>query len=187
MTTEHPPEPAMVELAQRLQLERPLVFPDVESTQPFEGARPKPEADRIVSFGAVKLLPDGSRRAFHQLVNPLQPITKSSTEIHKITDDMVKDAPTWKDCGPGVVRALKGCDVCGYGVQYDIRIMRAECQRANIYEPEPDEKRSRPSTRPRSRTSSRSGIWPGRSGNIRAANTTRRIRPMGIRRPWSTC
>ncbi len=52
--------------------------------------------DRMVEIGAVELidlLPTG--REFHSFVNPQRDIPFESTKIHGITNDMVKNAPSW--------------------------------------------------------------------------------------------
>ncbi len=126
-------------LAQRLGLVRPLVILDVETTPPYEGARPRAEQDRIVQFAAMKLFPDGATREFSVLVQPGIPVAASSRAIHGITTEMLTEARTWAEVGPGIIRALHGCDLGGYHVKgYDLPVLRAECERHRIYGPEPD-------------------------------------------------
>lgn len=128
------------DLAARLQLTRPLCFIDCETTQPHELARPRADQDNIVQFGVVKLFPDGATKQFKTLVKPLLAITAESTKHHGITADMVADAPTWREAGPGIVKGLEGCDLAGYYVKnYDLPLLRAECERHRIHGPEPDE------------------------------------------------
>lgn len=127
-------------LATRLQLTRPLCFIDCETTQPHELARPRSDQDQIVQFAVVKLLPDGTTRAFQALIKPLIPITAASTTHHGITPKMVQDAPLWGEAGPGIVKGLEGCDLAGYNVRrYDLPLIRAECERHRIHGPEPDD------------------------------------------------
>ena len=73
-----------------LQLKRPIAFIDLETTGVSLSA------DRIIEIAIIKILPDGSRQVKRKLINPEMPIPLSSTEIHGITDKMVKDAPTFK-------------------------------------------------------------------------------------------
>ena len=73
-----------------LQLKKPLAFIDLETT----GINPG--TDRIVEIAIVKILTDGTRSIKRKLVNPGMPIPKGSSDIHGITDEMVKDAPTFK-------------------------------------------------------------------------------------------
>ncbi len=73
-----------------LQLQRPLAFIDLETTGINIGT------DRIIEIAIVKILPDGNRQVKRKLINPQMPVPPSSTEIHGITDEMLKDAPSFK-------------------------------------------------------------------------------------------
>ncbi len=133
-------QPIAEQLEARLQLTRPIVFLDLESTQPYEGARPNPMQDRIIQVSVVKLHPTGEVVHWSTFVNPTIPITEASREHHRIQDAQVADAPIWRDVGPGVIGGLRGCDLAGYNVRnYDVRLIRCECERNNIHGPEPDE------------------------------------------------
>ncbi|MEP6627916.1 MAG: 3'-5' exonuclease, partial [Ginsengibacter sp.] len=74
-----------------LQLNRPIVFIDLETTGINLAT------DRVIEIAIVKILPDKTRVVKHKIVNPQMPIPKSSSDIHGITDDKVKDAPTFKE------------------------------------------------------------------------------------------
>ncbi|MEX0962365.1 MAG: DUF3820 family protein [Simkaniaceae bacterium] len=54
----------------------------------------KVDKDRIIEIAAFDPFLD---RSFSCLINPGIPIPKEASAIHKITDDMVKDAPSFKD------------------------------------------------------------------------------------------
>ena len=73
-----------------LQLTRPIAFIDLETT----GVNLT--NDRIVELAIVKIMADGTRIAKRRLINPQMPIPQVTSDIHGITDDMVKDAPTFK-------------------------------------------------------------------------------------------
>ena len=73
-----------------LQLKKPLAFIDLETTGINLGT------DRIVEIAIVKILTDGTRSVKRKLINPGIPIPKASSDIHGITDEMVKDAPLFK-------------------------------------------------------------------------------------------
>lgn len=70
-----------------LQLSRPIAFIDLETT----GVNLS--SDRIIEIAIVKVMTDGTRQVKRKLINPQIPIPPASSEIHGITDDMVKDAP----------------------------------------------------------------------------------------------
>ena len=59
-----------------------------------------------------------------QLVRPTKPIPHDAMAIHKITDEMVKDAPTWIEVWPEVENVMQGRVVAIYNADYDTRIMR---------------------------------------------------------------
>ena len=66
---------------------RPIYY-DTETT----GVRP--DKDRIIEIAAFDPVQD---RTFESLINPGCPIPPEASAIHKITDDMVKDAPTFEE------------------------------------------------------------------------------------------
>src|SRR3954465_11072321 len=91
-----------------LLLTRPIVFIDLETT----GVNLS--TDRIVEVAMIKILVDGSRQLKRKLVNPGIPIPAMSMEIHGITDEMVKGAPTFKQCGNELKQFMDNCDLGGY-------------------------------------------------------------------------
>ena len=110
-----------------LQLNKPLAFIDLETT----GVNPG--IDRIIEIAIVKLLADGTRSVKRRLLNPGIPIPKSSSDIHGISDEMVKDAPTFKQLGQEFKQILDGCDFAGYNSnRFDIPLLMEEFLRAGI-------------------------------------------------------
>lgn len=112
-----------------LQLTRPIAFIDLETT----GVNLS--SDRIVEIAIVKLMTDGTRQVKRKLLNPQIPIPQSSSDIHGITDEMVKDAPTFKQAGNEIKQFLEGCDLGGYNSnRFDIPILMEEFLRAGMEE-----------------------------------------------------
>jgi len=110
-----------------LQLQRPLAFIDLETT----GVNLS--SDRIVEIAIVKLLSDGSRQVKRKLINPGIPIPQFSSDIHGITDEMVKDAPTFKQVGNEIKQFLDNCDLGGYNSnRFDIPMLMEEFLRADF-------------------------------------------------------
>lgn len=104
-----------------LKLTKPLAFIDLETTGTNLGT------DRIVEIAIVKILPDGSKSVKRRLVNPEMPIPKASSDIHGITDEMVKDAPTFRQVANELRQILDGCDIAGYNSnRFDIPILVEE-------------------------------------------------------------
>jgi len=62
----------------------------------------------------LKISLDGSRLMKRKLINPEMPIPKEVSEIHGITDDMVKDAPTFKQAANEIRQFMEGADLGGY-------------------------------------------------------------------------
>lgn len=110
-----------------LDLKRPIAFIDLETT----GVNLS--TDRIVEIAIVKVSPDGSRQVKRKLINPQMPIPKATTDIHGITDEMVKDAPTFKQAGNEIKQYLENCDLGGYNSnRFDIPMLMEEFLRAGM-------------------------------------------------------
>lgn len=110
-----------------LRLTKPLAAIDLETT----GVNPG--TDRIVEIAIVKVLTDGARIIKRKLINPQIPIPKTSSDVHGITDDMVKDAPTFKQVAQELKQVLDGCDIAGYNSnRFDIPLLMEEFLRAQI-------------------------------------------------------
>lgn len=111
----------------RLQLSRPLVFFDLETTGLDVNV------DRIVEIAIVKLFPDGERDTFLTLVNPERPIPSSATQVHGISNFDVMDKPTFQQIARDVYDIMKDCDLAGYNLtNYDLPILVNEFKRAGI-------------------------------------------------------
>jgi DNA polymerase-3 subunit epsilon len=110
-----------------LQLTKPLAFIDLETTGINLGN------DRIIEIAIVKILTDGTRSVKRKLVNPEMPIPSASSEVHGITDEMVKDAPTFKQLSQELKQMLDGCDLAGYNSnRFDIPLLMEEFLRAQV-------------------------------------------------------
>jgi DNA polymerase-3 subunit epsilon len=110
-----------------LQLTKPLAFIDLETTGTNLGT------DRIIEIAIVKVLPDGSKSIKRKIINPEMPIPKSSTDIHGFTDEMVKDAPTFRQVAHELKQVLDSCDLAGYNSnRFDIPLLVEEFLRAGV-------------------------------------------------------
>ena len=111
----------------RLQLTRPICFIDSETT----GINAS--TDKIVEIAIVKILPDGSKLIKRKLVNPEMSIPKAASEIHGISDEMVKDAPTFKQMANEIKQFIELSDLAGYNSnRFDIPMLNEEFLRAGI-------------------------------------------------------
>lgn len=120
-----------------LELKRPLVFLDFESTG-LDTAN-----DRIVELAFVRLLPDGRREALVRPVNPgLAAMSKGATRVTGIHtndacglfgDNGKKPAQPLRKLGPELIEFLGDSDIAGFNqIAYDIPLWLAECQRHGI-------------------------------------------------------
>ncbi|MET0394640.1 MAG: 3'-5' exonuclease [Chitinophagaceae bacterium] len=115
------------EILLMLKLTKPLAFIDLETTGINLGT------DRIVEIAIVKILPDGTRSVKRKLLNPEMPISRASSDIHGITDEMVKDAPTFRQVAAELKQMLDGCDLAGYNSnRFDIPLLVEEFLRVAI-------------------------------------------------------
>jgi DNA polymerase III subunit epsilon len=110
-----------------LQLVRPIVFIDLETTGINLAT------DRIIEIAIIKILPDRSRAVKHKMINPQMPIPKASSDIHGITDDKIKDAPTFKEVANELKQFIDNADLSGYNSnRFDIPLLMEEFLRAGI-------------------------------------------------------
>ena len=110
-----------------LQLKKPLAVIDIEAT----GSNVT--TDRIVEIAIVKYLPDGARTVKRKIINPQIPIPPAIVDIHGITDEMVKQAPTFKQSANDIKQFLDGCDIACYNAyRLDIPMLMEEFIRAEV-------------------------------------------------------
>lgn len=110
-----------------LSLSRPICFIDLETT----GINVS--IDRIVEIAIVKIGVDGTKQVKRRLVNPEMLIPKESSEVHGITDEMVKDAPTFKTLANEIKQFMEGSDIGGYNSnRFDVPMLNEEFLRAGM-------------------------------------------------------
>ena len=111
----------------KLNLTRPLVVFDLETTG-LDLVR-----DRIIQLSYIKVMPDGEERRENLLVNPGKAIPQEVTELTGISNDDVKDAPTFKEIAQKLNEKMKDCDCAGYNSNhFDIPMLAEEFLRAGI-------------------------------------------------------
>jgi DNA polymerase-3 subunit epsilon len=110
-----------------LQLIKPLAVIDLECTGM------NLSTDRIVESAIVKILPDGRKMVKRKLINPEIPIPASISEIHGITDEMVKDAPTFRQVANEIRQFIDNADLAGYNSnRFDIPMLVEEFLRVSL-------------------------------------------------------
>lgn len=110
-----------------LNLKKPLIFFDLETT----GVNIT--KDRIVELSYIKIYPNGMEEERTIRVNPEMPIPPESTKIHHITDEDVKDKPTFKTIAKELERVFEGCDIAGFNSnKFDVPLLAEEFGRADV-------------------------------------------------------
>lgn len=110
-----------------LKLKRPIAFLDLETT----GVNVS--CDRIVELSVLKISPNGKEEWMCTRINPGMPIPPKVIAIHGITDEDVKEAPSFKEVAKNLASFLEGCDLAGYNaIKFDIPVLAEEFLRANI-------------------------------------------------------
>lgn len=111
----------------QLNLTRPLAFIDLETTGVNVAS------DRIVEICIRKVNPDHSEDVFNGRVNPEMPIPAESSKFHKIFDEDVKNAPTFKQLAPRLLQFIGNSDFAGYNSnKFDIPVLVEEFLRAGV-------------------------------------------------------
>lgn len=110
-----------------MKINRPIVFFDLETTGVST------TKDRIVQIACVKIDLDGNKEEKKLLINPLIPIPKEATDVHGISDEMVKDAPLFKNISKALYFFFKDCDIAGYNSDnFDVPLLTEEFARVGI-------------------------------------------------------
>lgn len=110
---------------ENLQLTRPLAFIDLETTGTDVGK------DRIVEIAIIKVMPGGSNISKVKRINPGIPIPKEAFDIHGISDEDVKDEPSFKEVANELRQFLNNCDIAGYNSnRFDVPLLVEEFLRA---------------------------------------------------------
>lgn len=113
----------------QLSLTKPLIFFDLETTGISISK------DRIIELCAIKIMPDKSRTMMLQLFYPEMPIPTDASAVHGITDEMVKNEPTFREKAKEVAAFFADCDLAGYNIaKFDIPILVEELLRAGLEE-----------------------------------------------------
>lgn len=85
------------------------------------------QQDRIVQICIIVQEKGKDDIVFKTLINPEIPIPKEASDIHGITDEDVKGAPTFKDIADNIYSYFKGELVCGYNSNFfDVPFLDAQ-------------------------------------------------------------
>lgn len=110
-----------------LNLKNHLVFFDLETT----GINIT--HDKIIEMSFLKIMPNGDQDSKYYIINPEIPIPAESTLIHGISDEDIKDKPTFKQIAKDLAKYLEGCDLSGFSIiNFDVPMLAEEFLRADV-------------------------------------------------------
>ncbi|WP_018675880.1 3'-5' exonuclease [Riemerella columbina] len=110
-----------------LKLHKPLCIFDLETTGT------NVSKDRIVEICILKVNPNASRESKTWLVNPEMPIPKEASAVHGISDNDVKNAPTFREIAPKIMDMIQGADLGGFNSnRFDVPLLAEELLRAGV-------------------------------------------------------
>lgn len=111
----------------KLNLKKPLIVFDLETTG-LDMVK-----DRIIQISYIKVSPDGTETRKNLFVNPEKEIPAEVVALTGISNEDVKDAPTFKQLAATLDKEFTGCDFAGYNSNhFDIPMLAEEFLRAGI-------------------------------------------------------
>lgn len=111
----------------KLNLKRPIIFFDLETTG-LDIAK-----DRIVELCYIRVEPNGNEEARSIRINPEMHIPEVASSVHGITDDDVKDCPTFADVAPQLAATFEGCDLAGFNSnRFDLPLLAEEFMKTGV-------------------------------------------------------
>ena len=111
----------------KLNLNKPLVVFDLETTG-LDMVK-----DRVIQLSFIKVFPDGKEERGEYLINPECVIQPIITQLTGISNEDVKDKPTFKQLAKTLEEKFTGCDFAGFNSNYfDIPMLAEEFLRAGV-------------------------------------------------------
>jgi len=111
----------------KLNLNKPLVVFDLETTG-LDMVK-----DRVIQLSFIKVYPDGKEERGDYLINPECVIQPIITQLTGISNEDVKDKPTFKQLAKTLEEKFIGCDFAGFNSNYfDIPMLAEEFLRAGV-------------------------------------------------------
>ena len=111
----------------KLNLQKPLVIFDLETTG-LDIVK-----ERVIQLSYIKVYPDGREVRGNEIINPEKPIPDEVVELTGITNDDVKDKPTFKQLAAKICEVFTGADIAGFNSNhFDVPLLAEEFLRAGI-------------------------------------------------------
>lgn len=116
---------------------------DFETTAVEPGLHGRALEVGIVSLEATPTLVDGQRGlvfnvvdTWDTLINPGPGVGVGASQIHRITEDMVADAPTFEEVAGDILRRLSDTTVVAHNARFDLGFLDYDCNQGGIVLPE---------------------------------------------------
>ena len=111
----------------KLNLQKPLVVFDLETTG-LDLVK-----DRIIQLSYIKVYPNGLEERGDEIINPGKAIPEVVEQLTGITNEQVKDKPTFKDLAPKLSQVFGGSDIAGFNSNhFDVPLLAEEFLRAGV-------------------------------------------------------
>ncbi|MFH1640752.1 MAG: exonuclease domain-containing protein [Candidatus Omnitrophota bacterium] len=98
-----------------------FVIFDTETTGLFPDS-----GDRIVEIAGIRFKGDKKIATFESLVNPKRPISEAAFQVNRITQAMLKDAPTVERVMPVFLDFIEDSYLCSYNAAFDLGFLNNE-------------------------------------------------------------
>ena len=111
----------------KLNLTKPLVVFDLETTG-LDLVK-----DRVIQLSYIKVNADGTEERANLFINPERNIPAEVTALTGISNDDVKDKPTFKEVAAQLSEKFSGCDFAGFNSNhFDVPMLAEEFLRAGV-------------------------------------------------------
>ncbi len=111
----------------KLNLQKPLVVFDLETTG-LDLVK-----DRIIQISYIKVYPDGREERGDEIINPEKIIPDEVVQLTGISNDDVKDKPTFKQMAAKLSAVFTGADIAGFNSNhFDVPLLAEEFLRAGV-------------------------------------------------------
>ena len=111
----------------KLNLQKPLVIFDLETTG-LDIVK-----ERVIQLSYIKVYPDGREERGNEIINPEKPIPDEVVALTGISNEDVKDKPTFKQLASKICEVFTGSDIAGYNSNhFDVPLLAEEFLRAGI-------------------------------------------------------
>ena len=87
--------------------------------------------DSICEVGALKVRGRKIIDKFHSLVNPKRSMPHQAYDVHKISEEELKDAPYFEEIADKLISFLDGCVVYAYNIKFDMGFINHQLKKLN--------------------------------------------------------